>query len=454
MTGSGSYPPLVRFLAAAGCAAGVVWFVLVADERLTQPLTAVLCAYVTVANLLAVRCRGPLWVSASFTFSMLAVVTLGPAAAFAVVAVGELTTWTLERYRPTAAAINVAGAGLPNLVAGTLFEALAPAREDGLAFTAFVLLIAALALALNYVLVGVMTAAAEDGRLHPPRRLPGRLVVPLLLNLGLTVAFATLADRSAMVVVCMGILLAGVATREMIALTLAGQRARDQRADLSVRFVDGLVRSLAERDPGAARHAAAVARYSRDIALATGMDRPTCEAAHTAGLLHDVGLIALPDHAIERQGLAKEDWELIRRHPDLGATMISGLGPVADAVRCHHERIDGRGYPRGLRTSEIPVLAKIVSVAEVYDTLTRRDGAAKSSFEALRELRRVAGTQLDDAFVEALAATLAGRSADDRQGVLATVEEALAEHRRTAAADEAPALARLRPSLAPPSGTK
>ena len=95
--------------------------------------------------------------------------------------------------------------------------------------------------------------------------------------------------------------------------------------------------------------------------------------------------------------LTEEDWLAIQQHPELGADMLRDLGmygPMAEIVLAHHERIDGRGYPNGLPGEEIPEIAKIISVAEVYDTLTAADTyrTRMSSFEALRELRRVAGS--------------------------------------------------------------
>lgn len=111
--------------------------------------------------------------------------------------------------------------------------------------------------------------------------------------------------------------------------------------------------------------------------------------------------------------LNDEDWTAIRRHPELGADMLRDLGlygPVAEIVHAHHERIDGRGYPNRLGADEIPEAAKIIAVAEVYDTLTAHDTyrTPVSSFEALTELRRVSGSQLDGRYVELLARLLAG----------------------------------------------
>jgi HD-GYP domain-containing protein (c-di-GMP phosphodiesterase class II) len=107
-------------------------------------------------------------------------------------------------------------------------------------------------------------------------------------------------------------------------------------------------------------------------------------------------------------------------------------GPVAEIVRAHHERIDGRGYPDGLKGDEIPALAKIVAVAETYDTLTAEDTyrTPMSSFEALNELRRVSGTQLDPTYVEALAELLAGRGVDYRHANLADFDTELDVERR------------------------
>ena len=107
-------------------------------------------------------------------------------------------------------------------------------------------------------------------------------------------------------------------------------------------------------------------------------------------------------------------------------------GPVADIVLSHHERVDGRGYPRALGHDEIPEIAKIIAVAEVYDTLTAQDTyrTRVSSFEALRELRRVAGTQLDSSYVEAFADLLAGEGVDYRHADDASFDAELDIERR------------------------
>lgn len=178
------------------------------------------------------------------------------------------------------------------------------------------------------------------------------------------------------------------------------------------------------------------------------MSERECELAHTAGLLHDIGRFGLSDRVMERgRTLTEQDWDTIRQHPAMGADMLRDLGvygPVAEIVRAHHERLDGRGYPDGLAADEIPEIAKIVSVAEVYDTLTADDTyrTPVSSFEALTELRRVSGSQLEGRYVEALAELLAGRGIDYRHADRADFDEELDVERRitqAAAPEHAPA---------------
>jgi putative nucleotidyltransferase with HDIG domain len=217
------------------------------------------------------------------------------------------------------------------------------------------------------------------------------------------------------------------------------QRARhrsEQYVSLSWGVLAGLMRSLDIRDGRAARHAAAVARFSRDMAQKVGMSEQEQELAHTAGLLHDIGHFALSDRVAERgRTLTEADWVAIQRVPELGADMLKDLGmygPVAEIILAHHERVDGRGYPKGLTDGEIPEIAKIIAVAEVYDTLTASDTyrTRMSSFEALRELRRVAGTQLDAGYVEVLAGLLTGEGVEYRHADAADFDSELDMERR------------------------
>ena len=117
-------------------------------------------------------------------------------------------------------------------------------------------------------------------------------------------------------------------------------------------MLSALLRTLDLRDQMTARHCAAVARYSRAIAQRAGYSRREEELVHIAALLHDIGKFILPDRILKANvPLTDEDWMLIKRHPQQGARVVSsldGYGPVAEIILAHHERIDGKGYPRGL----------------------------------------------------------------------------------------------------------
>ena len=154
-------------------------------------------------------------------------------------------------------------------------------------------------------------------------------------------------------------------------------------------MLSAMLRTLDLRDQMTARHSAAVARYSRAIAQRAGYSRREEELVHIAALLHDIGKFILPDRILKANvPLTDEDWMLIRRHPQQGARVVSsldGYGPVAEIILAHHERIDGKGYPRGLEGDDIPELARIISVADTYDVMTARDSyrTPMSSYDAI-----------------------------------------------------------------------
>jgi putative nucleotidyltransferase with HDIG domain len=182
-------------------------------------------------------------------------------------------------------------------------------------------------------------------------------------------------------------------------------------ASLQLGVLTTLVETLALRDRMTARHAAAVARYARALAREAGCSEADQDIAHTAGLLHDIGKFALPDRILNAEVLSDEDWALIRRHPQDGATLVGrldGYGPVADAILYHHEHIDGSGYPAGLIGNEIPLLSRILAICSAYDTMTSRDSyrSAKTPQDALAELRRMAGRQFDSQLVNDFIAML------------------------------------------------
>jgi putative nucleotidyltransferase with HDIG domain len=155
------------------------------------------------------------------------------------------------------------------------------------------------------------------------------------------------------------------------------------------------------RDAMTARHSAAVARYSREVARLLGCDEREQDLIHTAALLHDIGKFILPDSVLfANRRLTDDEWELVKLHPESGAQLverIDGYGPVAPIILHHHERFEGGGYPAGIEGEEIPLGSRIIACADTYDVMTSRDSYRRpvSREAAIAELQRVSGTQLD-----------------------------------------------------------
>jgi putative nucleotidyltransferase with HDIG domain len=410
----------------------------VAFDRVDDPLTLVLAVCALLGTLAAADVRGTIEISASFVCCMLAVAFLGPAPALVVAVVGEGGAWLVQHYRRAALGINVAGLALPLLAASAVFELLASgAEEGGERFLAALFVASVLMLALNFLSVSLLTALVDRLPLRASLAPPAGLLLPLTLTLGFTLL---VAEVLAVVGLTAAVLLVGtmIGFTYMASLVAVARERTRQYASLSWGVLSGLLRTLDRRDGRTARHSAAVAAFARDIARQAGLPERDQELAHTAGLLHDIGKFAFADRVLERgEALHEEDWREIRQHPEQGADLLRDLGvygPVAELVRAHHERVDGRGYPDRLRGDDIPPIARILAVAEVYDTLTAQDTyrSPMTSFAALNELRRVAGTQLDSRFVEALAELLAGRGLEDRHADDADFDRELAMERRLA----------------------
>jgi HD-GYP domain-containing protein (c-di-GMP phosphodiesterase class II) len=130
------------------------------------------------------------------------------------------------------------------------------------------------------------------------------------------------------------------------------------------------------------------------------------ETLRWASILHDVGKIGMPEGILQKPGrLTPEEFQVIKEHPDRGHRLLLPIGQLAQAaaiVRAHHETVDGKGYPLGLKGEEIPLLARIIAVADTFDALTstRPYRTARPLDHALAEIRRVRGTQLDGSVVD------------------------------------------------------
>ena len=382
------------------------------DRAGHNSLSIVLAIAAVIAGIAVFPTLGRASVSASFVVVLLAAGFLGPTSAFACATLSELASAVRLRTPRYAVAFNLLGAVAPAIVAGNLIRLLDAHVSNSVGYYAAIALAGVVMLALNFPIV------AYYQRLYRGAESMSWSVFweygpTLAINILLAVAGASIYLKVGVGGIAFA-LTALFAFSYMAHLLEQSRRRAQQYVALSWGVLAGLMRSLDIRDERAARHAAAVARFAGDIARSVGMSEQECELAHTAGLLHDIGHFALSDRVAERgPTLTDEDWVAIQRHPDVGADMLKDLGmygPVAEIILAHHERIDGRGYPHGISGEEIPEIAKIIAVAEVYDTLTASDTyrTRMSSFEALRELRRVAGSQLDGRYVEVLVQLLSG----------------------------------------------
>lgn len=165
--------------------------------------------------------------------------------------------------------------------------------------------------------------------------------------------------------------------------------------------------AIGARDPYTMGHCEKVAEYARLIAEAMGLGEKEISLAYICGIVHDVGKIGVPESILNKPGsLTKEEFSYITLHPEKGASIlshISWLEDVVPVVLAHHERYDGGGYPMGLKGEEIPLLSRILAVADAFDAMTS-DRSYRKALPlpvAVQELKRHAGKQFDPRVVEA-----------------------------------------------------
>lgn len=221
-------------------------------------------------------------------------------------------------------------------------------------------------------------------------------------------------------------------------LTLANEQL--EGANLS--FAAALVATLDARDQYTAGHSAAVAVYSRDIAERMGLSEGDQNKAHLCGLVHDIGKVGLPPGLFEKEGpLTLDERRTMQSHSEIGERILAKVdtyGDIAQVVRHHHERVDGNGYPDGRAGDDIPLVARIIAVADAYNAMTsdRPYREAMPSRVARMRLAQAVGSQFDTSVVAAFEAILA---VSDEQYRLALRED-FAFSERFAMEVEAPAL--------------
>lgn len=182
--------------------------------------------------------------------------------------------------------------------------------------------------------------------------------------------------------------------------------------------VETLVGALEAKDPGVGEHLLGVSRIAGDIARKMSLPEEQVDGLVIGALLHDVGKIGVPDHILRKPGrLTDDEYETMKRHPALGVEIVSPMTALASAlpaINHHHERFDGNGYPDGLGGEDIPLVARVVSVADAFDSMIRDRpyGYGVSREAALQEIENNSGTQFDPRVVGMLREVLEDVSGD------------------------------------------
>jgi putative nucleotidyltransferase with HDIG domain len=436
-------------LVLAGIVAAVAWF---SHGQEWHPLllVALLLALALAGQYLGITIRGQL-LSASFIALVLAMSLLGPAPAVAFGLAAMVMTSALRRLPLELWLNNLVTFALFPLAGGLLVRAAfgdvhSPHNHHAVQSITFALAVFGVFMttnALNFTTIALHNRVIDSRGLFRQVR---EMFVPMLpgqIATGALAAILAVAYTNLGIPILFGSILVLLIFQYLMRALLRSEDRADQLearslhlASLQLGVLTTLVETLALRDRTTARHAAAVARYSRELAQEVGCSEAEQDLVHTAGLLHDIGKFALPDRILHAEVLSDEDWAVIRRHPQDGATLVGrldGYGPVADAILYHHEHVDGSGYPAGLIGSEIPLTSRILAICSTYDTLTARESYRSPMIpqDAIAELRKAAGRHLDAGLVNSFIAMLEREGpVTFAQGDEADFEDELAFERR------------------------
>ncbi|UCD23845.1 MAG: response regulator [Gemmatimonadota bacterium] len=193
------------------------------------------------------------------------------------------------------------------------------------------------------------------------------------------------------------------------------KRERQKQQQLTVATLEALVNALEAKHPWLSGHSARVAAFAATVAHHMELSDDEVENVRMAGRLHDLGKIGIREAVLNKQGeLTEEEYEHVKQHVLIGSQILApleNLGGIISFIRSHHEHWDGTGYPDGLKGDDIPIGARIICAAELYDALTtsRPYQDKLSPDEAVERIKARSGTVLDPAVVEAVTASVEAR---------------------------------------------
>lgn len=198
-----------------------------------------------------------------------------------------------------------------------------------------------------------------------------------------------------------------ISLADQVAIALDNSRLYQELEEMFFQTAKSLADAIEKRDPHTGGHTQRVTLYSQAIAKYLPLTSLEKKWVKITSVLHDIGKIGIEDDILKKpKPLSPGEFEIIKRHSNMGAEIIEHirqLREIIPGVKYHHEQVDGKGYPDGLRGKDIPILAKIVAVADTYDAMTtdRPYRKAMDKKIAIEELKRCSGTQLDGEVVEA-----------------------------------------------------
>jgi putative nucleotidyltransferase with HDIG domain len=424
---SATYPAIAtasrRVEIYAGCLATAAWLMgVILFERLGPPDAAGwIVALLAIVAFLAERQCVAIGANTEMSISVLpilfAAVVFGPLAAMVVSACSLLG----EFRRPyTRWVVWTSSRALIGAFAGLAALALAN-QADSFGELLLAVTVAAVVQAGGDITLNALTVAVRrSGSARETARAIARLTVSTLPLYTPVLAVLVHAYRELSPWTVLLFFVPAVAAQRLLVLyqeqrklvgELATANSRLEASGLS--FASALVAALDARDKYTAGHSAAVAVYARDIARRLGLSQAEQQLAHLSGLLHDIGKVGLPAGILEKTGsLTLEERRVMEEHSLIGERILSNVdqySELATIVRHHHERVDGHGYPGRLRDAQIPLISKIIAVADAYNAMTsgRPYRDAMPSRVARLRLAQAVESQFDTSVVAAFEAILA-----------------------------------------------
>jgi putative nucleotidyltransferase with HDIG domain len=377
-----------------------------------------------ISGALPLTVRPGFRVSGSFLALVLAMALLGPVPAmvigFAIIAFDSIRT------RPDISRLagNLATYATFPMLGGLLVWAAVrwlDVAPDSLGFALLVLAVFMVTNFLNFLLVALDFAVVDGQSIVGMARSIYMPVLPVefacgLLTAGVAFTYQRLGVAAVALLAVVGLVFQFLLSTALQSVERGEQleKRTHELAALQVGLLTTVLKTLSMRDRMTARHSAAVARFSGEVARELGLSEREQEVVHTAGLLHDIGKFVFPDSILfADRGLTDAEFEIVRSHPEQGAQLvgrIEGWEDIAEIIHCHHERVDGTGYPRRLDVDHIPLASRIIAIADAYDVMTSRDSYRQPipTPEAIAELRRCGGGQFDSDLVETFVGLIEG----------------------------------------------